>query len=92
MTVVDGEPLRCFCRGKPILAVMKLDNRKKPFVHIKVYKASRIYAEIVFSRGDMRVRCRECYRWHQIRIVHERAVLEDVPDEEDLVDLIEDPA
>ena len=91
MTDIDGEALRCFCRYKPILAVMKRDRQGKPFVHIKVFKSNRIYAEVVFSRGDMRVRCRECYRWHQVRIVQQRAQLEDVPDEEYLVDLIEDP-
>ena len=88
---IEGDPLRCFCSGHPILAVVKLDSRRHPFVHIKVYKGRRIYAEIVFSRGDMRVRCRDCYRWHQIRIIQEHAVLEDVPDGEDLVDLIPDP-
>ncbi len=83
--------LRCFCYGKCILGIVKFDNQNKPFVHIKIYKSNRIYGEVLLKFGDIRVRCRDCYRWHQIRIVKERAVLEEIPDSEDIVDLIPDP-
>lgn len=87
----EGTPLRCFCASHPILCVVKSD-KGRPFVHIKIYKAGRIYGEILFNKGDMRVRCRECYRWHTIRIVRETAVLEDPPEGPDIVDLVPDPS
>ena len=91
MTDREGEPLRCFCASRAILAIMKLDRLGKPYVHIKVHKAGQVHGEILFNRGELRVRCRNCYRWHIIRIVQERAVVEDIPDDEDLVDLVTDP-
>jgi len=89
--IEGGTPLRCFCSTRPILAVVKKDSFNAPFVHIKSYKQRRIFTEIVFNKGEMRVRCRDCFRWHKIRILKEKAVLEELPDEEDIVDLVPDP-
>jgi hypothetical protein len=87
----EGDTLRCFCAAHPILGIVKRDNFDKPFVHIKIYKQNSIYGEILFKMGEIRVRCRSCYRWHTIKIVREKAVIEEVPDEPDIVDLVPDP-
>ena len=83
------EPIRCFCAHRPILAMQGLDEKGKPFVHIKIYKQSRIYGEIIFTVGEIRIKCRECYRWHIIKILRNRAVLADLP-ETDVVDLVDE--
>lgn len=61
--------LRCFCKQKPLLATYGQDSRGKLFVHIKVYKGSRIYHESVVMGGTVKIRCRNCLRWHQVNIV-----------------------
>ena len=45
------------------------DTNNKPYVHIKVYKRAQIYGEVVVSEGVVRLLCRECYRWHRVRII-----------------------
>jgi len=68
------EELRCFCPNATLLAIIKRDSDGKPLVHIKIYKAKRIYGEIIFVLGEMEVRCRDCWRWHKIRIIKDSAV------------------
>jgi hypothetical protein len=58
--------LRCFCRGTPLLATYGVDENGKRFVHVKVYKQNRLYAELIFDAGVARIRCRNCLRWHRI--------------------------
>jgi len=69
-----------------------LDDKNKPFVHIRIYKQSRVFGEIIFNFGEIRIKCRDCYRWHIIRILGNKAVLEDLPDEKDVVDLVDPDA
>lgn len=70
------QTFRCICFKQPILAVIKADEEDKPFVHLRVYKQTRIFGEIVFTFGEMHLKCRECYRWHRIRIVRGKATME----------------
>lgn len=59
--------LRCFCRNEPLLATYGLDSRGELFVHVKIYKQNRIYGELVFEGGgSVRIRCRNCLRWHRV--------------------------
>lgn len=58
--------LRCFCRGEPLLATYGVDNRGVLFVHVKIYKQSRIYGELIFQGGVVKLRCRNCLRWHRV--------------------------
>ena len=60
--------LRCFCGRKPLLAVYGVNNKKQPYLHVKIYKARRIYGEIVVTEGVVHLCCRECLRWHRIYI------------------------
>jgi hypothetical protein len=78
------EVFRCFCAPKPMLAVFKLDEKGNPFVHILVHKQNRVIAEIVFTMGEMKVRCRNCFRWHKVRIVRGKAVHESVVNADDV--------
>lgn len=61
--------LRCFCSRGPLLAVYGLDQRGKIYVHVKIYKQNRIYGEILVIEGVVRLHCRECLRWHTVRLV-----------------------
>lgn len=58
--------LRCFCRGEPLLATYGVDEQGKLYVHIKIYKQSRVYGEVVVTGGPLRIRCRNCLRWHGV--------------------------
>lgn len=60
--------LRCFCRNEPLLATYGVDRRGKLFVHVKIYKQSRIFGEFVVEGGIVKLRCRNCQRWHRISI------------------------
>lgn len=71
-----NKELRCFCSRKPLLATYGLDESRKLFIHIKIYKQHRIFGEIVVTEGDVRIACRDCFRWHRVKIVQpERAEL-----------------
>ncbi len=70
--------LRCFCSRSPLLAVYGVDSKGKLFVHVRIYKARRIYGEVLATDGTVQIRCRECLRWHSVKIVQpDRAELEE---------------
>lgn len=69
--------LRCFCSREPLLATYGIDSKGKLFLHIKIWKARRIYGELVIEGGSVKIRCRDCLRWHKIRVVQRRAILEE---------------
>jgi hypothetical protein len=61
--------LRCFCSRKPLLATYGKKADGGLYVHVKTYKGSRIYGEILISgNADIRIHCRECLRWMKINI------------------------
>jgi hypothetical protein len=85
--------LRCLCRPRPLLAIYGLDSKGRTFVHVKVYKQSHIYGEVVVYGGEITLRCRECYRWNNIIFVtrsKDRAVLQETvpPPELDNPDIL----
>lgn len=68
-----GQPIRCsFCARKPLLATFGIDRERKPFVHVKVYKQKRIFANLVATGGPVHIQCRECNRWLRINFVRLR--------------------
>jgi hypothetical protein len=73
--------LRCFCGREPLLATYGLDSRGKLFVHVKIWKARRIFGELVIEGGIVKLRCRDCLRWHVIRIYQDQAILQETHDE-----------
>lgn len=46
-----------------------VDEEGQLYVHVKIYKQARIYGEIICTGGTVRLRCRECLRWHRVRIL-----------------------
>lgn len=60
--------LRCFCTRKPTLAHYGVDPKGKLYVHIKIHKSGKLCGEVI-AEGTVRVRCRECLRWHKVVIV-----------------------
>lgn len=61
---------RCFCSREPLLAVCGRDAKThEPFIHIKSWKGKKLIVEAVITSGTVRIRCRECLRWHRLTIV-----------------------
>lgn len=74
--------LRCFCSREPLLATYGLDEKGKPYVHVKVYKQGRIYGEVLVTEGVVKLHCRECLRWHAVIFRSpDTAVLEESSDD-----------
>jgi hypothetical protein len=86
MSLRREKELRCFCRSTPLLATYGIDKAGAPYVHLKVYKGDRIYGEMVVKGGEVKMKCRNCLRWHRVNITG-RAVqlLEDSPPESEAV-------
>jgi len=63
-----AQELRCFCSREPLLALYGIDKDGQPYVHIKIYKQSRIFGEAIIKGGEVKLHCRECLRWHKIVI------------------------
>lgn len=61
--------LRCFCRTEPMLAMYGIDESGRPYIHIKIYKQNRLYSESWHRGGELRLRCRNCLRWHTVTFV-----------------------
>lgn len=60
--------LKCFCTRRPVLAVYGVNSQGKLFVHIKIWKQNRIFGEILVTDGTVKLHCRECLRWHTVKI------------------------
>ncbi len=60
--------LRCFCSREPLLALYGVGSDGLPYIHIKVYKQTRIYGEAIIKGGEVKLHCRECLRWHRVVI------------------------
>lgn len=85
--------LSCWCLRRPLLAMYGLDERGRTYLHIKVYKQDRIYGEAVFYGGEVKIRCRECFRWQTIVFVapnRDKAILQESapPAEVDTNDIV----
>lgn len=82
--MAGSRELRCECSRRPLLALYGRSTDRKLYVHIKVFKGKRLYAEAVFTQGVVRLHCRECLRWTTVRI-HQpgepRVKQEALPDE-----------
>lgn len=63
------EEFRCPCTYHPLLAIVGIDQEGKGYVHVKAYKRQELITEVVVTDGVAHIRCRECLRFHTIRIV-----------------------
>lgn len=43
-----------------------IDEKGRPYVHIKVFKQARVFSEFIAYGGEVALKCRECVRWHRI--------------------------
>ena len=73
--------LRCFCARDPLLATYGVDSRGKVFVHVKIWKARRIFGELIIEGCVVKIRCRECLRMHTINVVGTKASLQETHEE-----------
>lgn len=69
------EQLRCFCSRQPLLAKYGIKDGK-PYVHIRIFKQQRIFGEMILDSGTIRIKCRDCFRWHTVSIRKGRVNLE----------------
>lgn len=61
--------LRCFCSRAPLLAMYGVDEHGKLYVHVRIFKQNRIYGEVIVREGRVSLHCRECLRWHTVKII-----------------------
>lgn len=64
---------RCSCLHRPLLAVCGRTSDGKGYVHIKAWKGRRLLTEAVVTSGEVSIRCRECDKWHTIKMVYGKA-------------------
>lgn len=60
--------LRCFCSRKPKLAEWGRTADGKPYVHIRIFKQTKLFGEVVATSGSLDICCRECLRWTHVTI------------------------
>lgn len=60
--------IRCVCSRKPLLGIWGIDDKGKAYVHVMIYKQSRIFGQVLFSEGVAHLWCRECHRWTRLRL------------------------
>lgn len=66
-SVKTKHPLRCTCNLKPMLAMWGKDENDNAYVHVRVYKQDRMYAEI-YTIEPIMLCCRACETWWYINI------------------------
>lgn len=89
--MATSNALRCFCRRQPQLAKYGVDDRGRTFVHVKIFKQSKVYGEVIHYDGEVKIRCRECFRWNIIIFRSAKdAVLQETqpPEELDTPDMV----
>lgn len=58
---------KCDCRHHPLLAIYGREEGGALYVHVRVYKNKKLYAE-VYTNHDIKIMCRECKFWREIVI------------------------
>ena len=59
--------LVCTCSRQPLLARVGILNGG-PFLQIKASKSGKPLVDITVTEGTVVIRCRECFRFHRIKI------------------------
>jgi hypothetical protein len=54
-----------------------VEQTGKLYIHIKIYKQGRVYGETYHTDGTVKIRCRNCMRWHRVTIINSTARLEE---------------
>lgn len=84
---------RCYCLHRPLLAVCGITESGEGFVHIKAWKGQRLLTEAVVTSGEVSIRCRECGKWHTIKVVYggRPKSFSDSPPVEEIVRVLDAP-
>lgn len=76
---------RCsFCARRPLLAMYGIDLDGRLYVHIKIERQGRTVSESVHKGGIVSVKCRDCYRWQEIKMSSGRAMMSEIDEPEEL--------
>lgn len=59
--------LTCTCNLKPLLAMWGVDENGNAYLHVRVYKQDRVYAE-VYTIDPIMLYCRACGMWWNINV------------------------
>lgn len=54
-----------------------VEKTGKIYIHVKIYKQGRVYGETYHTDGTVMIRCRNCMRWHRVRITSAAVRLEE---------------
>ena len=69
----SAKRIECFCSRRPLLALLGRDQTTgKPVIWVKTIKNGHIVTEVILTAGSVRVRCRECLRFHRIDLWPDR--------------------
>ena len=61
-----------------MLAVYGIDTDGKLYIHVKIYKQRRVFGELIIKNGEVNILCRDCYRWHTIKMTGRTASLHEM--------------
>lgn len=76
IVTIKEKELRCpLCATEPLLAMYGIDGDGRLFIHIKVYKAKMMKAEVFIRGGEVTLRCSKCLKYHIVKIVQRKAIL-----------------
>ena len=71
----EGE-VRCpVCEASPLLATYGFDEKGRLYLHVKVYKARSVKADVFIRGGEVTLKCTRCMKYNTVRIVDHRPVL-----------------
>lgn len=72
----DLGEIRCpLCNRAPLLATYGFDERGRLFIHVKVFKAKEVKADVYITGGEVTLKCYRCLRYNTVRIVGLRPIL-----------------
>lgn len=57
------------CENSPILATYGMDEKGRVFVHVKVFKARQIKADLFVRGGEVTLKCVKCLKYNKILII-----------------------
>lgn len=68
----ERDEVRCFCQHRTLLGKVARDPETgAPCLHVKMTASGRTAREMVILSGTVKLKCRDCTRWHTVRIRRE---------------------
>jgi hypothetical protein len=70
--MAGSSDVRCFCQHKTLLGKVARDPETgAPCLHVMMKASGRTAREMVILSGTVKLKCRDCTRWHLVRIRRE---------------------